>query len=812
MSAENPPPNLKSPFLMGLWCSEYITDEATEATGLANELSAAFHGILKWSFLAKEAGFLCPEKRLFVHRQGPPCNEYDSHGRLEGYNDCWQPLGIHATPLTLLTSLKPGLDSLFVKAAIEFKNENPYWSLTIRIVLPYEDKDQYLNCGIFDTSEKQEDFNQLYGAIVRDALNPQETVIPVPLDNDWCDTHASAGIDTGIDTDLLQKIKEQRNLHQPVPELELGLRLRAAGEYIAAFSDLLVASFDPVYEKAVSVPEDVFDYSVASIVEAKRRGLSWELIALTNNFTWADNGPVLRVGFESKKTINGMQQPLPRPSDAMQFMHPYDTKPKVGGEKLQDDLIEAIWQANGDSVYRRILRLQDEFNQLPQNPKEGDEITRMFPLDVVERSDPAKNLVRSLEKAASIRRRAADVAGELTKERGQMLKRLAALIGGAAVFLGFYEHWHSQEHHEDWDSLIQFLLLLGTTTCVTVAAALYSNYAKSLKEERRFDYRALGEALRIQIYWALSGLERSVASDYLQRHRDELDWIRYVVSGAVLPFRRWKRNFLALGREDQMNMLKGVHQAWIQGQEKYFEKNVKKLEAEHHFWHKVAWSFALAGVLQPLFMLGQHLAEWFGSHGLENFIWYAQVTLGLVGLPAVTSWAESLLDPKSHGHHQYVPDKHNETWVEWLRKRIDVVQIGLFISGLVGVLYVSLPKFPDIGGYLPNDHNWWIILNGVVLLAGGLSLAWTERNFHTEEHRSFSSMRMLYHSANLKLQDILDQMEPLKHDPKLRALDWERLRSEAQDLLYNLGCEHLSENADWLIYHRARPLEPFMAG
>jgi hypothetical protein len=197
---------------------------------------------------------------------------------------------------------------------------------------------------------------------------------------------------------------------------------------------------------------------------------------------------------------------------------------------------------------------------------------------------------------------------------------------------------------------------------------------------------------------------------------------------------------------------------------------------------------------------------------LENFIWYAQVTLGLVGLPAVTNWAESLLDPKSHGHHQYVPDKHNETWVEWLRKRIDVVQIGLFISGLVGVLYVSLPKFPDIGGYLPNDHNWWIILNGVVLLAGGLSLAWTERNFHTEEHRSFSSMRMLYHSANLKLQDILNQMEPLKHDPKLRALDWERLRSEAQDILYNLGCEHLSENADWLIYHRARPLEPFMAG
>lgn len=86
MSADNPPPHLKSPFLIGLWCSQYITDDTTEATGLANELSAAFHGILKWSFFAKEAGFLCPEKRLFVYRQAPPCNQYDSHGRLVGYN------------------------------------------------------------------------------------------------------------------------------------------------------------------------------------------------------------------------------------------------------------------------------------------------------------------------------------------------------------------------------------------------------------------------------------------------------------------------------------------------------------------------------------------------------------------------------------------------------------------------------------------------------------------------------------------------------------------------------------------------------
>jgi hypothetical protein len=46
------------------------------------------------------------------------------------------------------------------------------------------------------------------------------------------------------------------------------------------------------------------------------------------------------------------------------------------------------------------------------------------------------------------------------------------------------------------------------------------------------------------------------------------------------------------------------------------------------------------------------------------------------------------------------------------------------------------------------------------------------------------------------------------------STDWTRHRlvAEVQDILYQVGCEALSENAEWLILHRARPLELFMAG
>jgi hypothetical protein len=806
MSADNPPPYLKSPFLMGLWCSEYLSDDATESSRLENELRAVFHGILEWSFLAECAGSLNPQHRFFVDRQPPP-NEYDVHGRLVVYNDCWKPLEIHTTPLTLLTSLKPGLDSLFVDAAIKFKEKHRYWPLTIRIVLPYETKEDYLNCGLFDANEANE-FNRLYNSIVDLAATGEEVVIPVPLDNDWCEEQ----VPFGVNDNLLGTIRAERIPLRTPQDLELSLRLRAAGEYIAAFSDLLVASYDPLYENGISRPDNVFDYSVGSIVEAKRRGLAWELIALTNNFTWADNGPVLRVSFDSKKLRDENGNPIYRPEDKLEFLHPLDTKPKESPEQVDAAIIEAAWQANGDSVFRRILKLQDEFNQQPLNPDEESEIAKMFPMDGIPEESAVRPFVMGLQKAASIRRRAAAIAGELTKQREQVLRILARLIGTAAICLGFYEHWHSRKHHDDWDWILRLLFLIGTTGCVCAAVVLYSFYVRSRKEEKRFDYRSLGEALRIQIYWAISGLERSVASDYLQRHRDELDWIRYVVSGASFPFRRWRRGFHAMNRSDQLILLSGVRKKWVQGQEDYFEKNVKKLESQHHFWHELAWSFAFAGVLQPFFMLGQHLIEGFEIHGAEKCTWYTQIALGLIGLPAFYRWAKSLLDPKSHSHRKVEQDRDNDTWFEWLRKRVDVIQLGLFISGLVGFLYFSLPRLPGIGGYLPNEHDLWIILNGFVLLFGGLSLAWTERNFHTEEHRSFSSMRMLYHSANLRLKGILDQMEPLKNQQELRKTDWDRLLKEAQDIIYNLGCEHLSENADWLIYHRARPLEPFMAG
>jgi hypothetical protein len=134
--------------------------------------------------------------------------------------------------------------------------------------------------------------------------------------------------------------------------------------------------------------------------------------------------------------------------------------------------------------------------------------------------------------------------------------------------------------------------------------------------------------------------------------------------------------------------------------------------------------------------------------------------------------------------------------------------VALFAGALALEMSYHLPKLIES---FPDQGNWWIINTGACLLAGALMLAWQERRFYSEEYRNYCSMRILYVAAKRRLDSILEELESPENN---RNQDWtrQRLVAEAQDVLYQVGCEALNENAEWLILHRARPLEPFMAG
>jgi len=106
---------------------------------------------------------------------------------------------------------------------------------------------------------------------------------------------------------------------------------------------------------------------------------------------------------------------------------------------------------------------------------------------------------------------------------------------------------------------------------------------------------------------------------------------------------------------------------------------------------------------------------------------------------------------------------------------------------------------------------------GFFLVGGGLSVAWAEKNLFSELAYQYRTMTALFRDGGTRLERTLEEAEQLLDeagstpDAAARTELFERIERMQADI-YELGREALDENAEWLILHRARPLEPVMAG
>jgi hypothetical protein len=99
-------------------------------------------------------------------------------------------------------------------------------------------------------------------------------------------------------------------------------------------------------------------------------------------------------------------------------------------------------------------------------------------------------------------------------------------------------------------------------------------------EERRLDYRALAEALRVRRAWDLGGVGRSVARTYLGQLRGEVAWVRRAMQHLCPPSWFWEEQFGRLSDDQKVSRLKQVHRSWVQQQEKQHHKERER----EHFW------------------------------------------------------------------------------------------------------------------------------------------------------------------------------------------------------------------------------------
>jgi hypothetical protein len=369
--------------------------------------------------------------------------------------------------------------------------------------------------------------------------------------------------------------------------------------------------------------------------------------------------------------------------------------------------------------------------------------------------------------------------------------------------------------------------LLGMTVVVMAVAALWLfwKHKRQFDDEHDHDCRALAEGLRVQFYWDLAGLGESVSANYLQRQRSELDWVRGVIRWSSFPYERWRTWFDELPPDTQIAAIECAHHAWVADQCRYFRNAASKRRHELHVWHKLGFTLALAGLLGFLALTCALLVPATGwlAFGLA----FSTALVAAIGLGWGTVRRSRASPQDAHGQqnnapslwgfleawlYRYVPtidepswqtitshQRSREMWANFLAYLLPAATIaaaGLAFSTLLGL-------WP----HLPGAFDLAIVFAGWCLLGGAMSVAWAEKNLCSELAYQYGTMATLFRSAERRLSELVVRLRASANDPAAFA----QTMAEVREVLLDLGKEALDEHAEWLILHRARPLEPVMA-
>lgn len=718
----------------------------------------------------------------------------------KAYHSCWKPLNAAAgdpdaiTPVIILSSLAPGVDTLVVEIALEYAEKRRDAEISVRCPLPFP-TEIYREASTFNSDKKKERFDKVLESLRKTKGFCEETdLFEVELDSD----HRPEGSGAREDLEAIDEASGKPRRH---------LRYRAAGEYVATHSELLLAIHDVAFDAERANVVDIYESGTSSIVKSKRIGMTQGLLSLSNNIAWADNGPVLVMPVHRQKKLDLLKESgayVGSPSP-LHMLHPYDLM--EGMTDLPDG--DARWQKKGHELFRNKIERLKEFNALAFNPREPKALEELFGEEVLEHPELGI-MLRQYNPLAEIRRRAASESGKLDGHRKKVLKSLVLWIFWAAFFFAAFDHESASQGGwipffvSDWYGGFQALFLLATLVLLWFSARRYFSYQRSGTEQKRYDYRAIGEALRVQMYWLAIGGGRGVSAEYMQRQRGELDWIRYVVSSLTIPLDASRKRFDQLKHSDRHFLLETVLNRWVAEQKGYFLDKLKDKEGFARRYENQGWMLALAGLISITCMLISEVFPrvpvLFGDHALCVGVWGLVAGLALVlvsKIPFLKRCKTPRFTKRLLSRYPFLQ------FLKWIFGGIAIWGGAIAAASVVVMISFLIGSF---GQDWPDGNNIWIVLTSALLVGGGLSVAWGERNFYAEEGRIFRSMGSMHTCAERRLKPLLKRYGNAEPDGR----EAERLLKEIREIYHQIGCEALTENAEWLIQHRSRPLEPFM--
>lgn len=317
-----------------------------------------------------------------------------------------------------------------------------------------------------------------------------------------------------------------------------------------------------------------------------------------------------------------------------------------------------------------------------------------------------------------------------------------------------------------------------------------------------------------------------MASNYLQRAQSEVSWIRAVAANLVQACGSDRFAFSRAALAARVESLRRVRHGWILDQSAYFESKVHEFHREKQHHHLRGNLLLAAGF--GLVFLG-FLTEEHRFHGLASVLqphdargwaawllaWPAAMALawivsGWVDLKAWRAHRASIAAAQgSPGAKQPPPDP----WIarghvvhrvmhHWSAALVAGSALAVTLFGLVSATQQMLVQHHL--HLLPDPERFLVHCKWLLFTWGGLDHWWVANKFFAENLRRYSAMAGLFRGADDRLRPLFGSLQGATTD----SPETDRAIADIQQIHLALGREALNENADWLLMHRDKRLDP----
>ncbi len=344
-------------------------------------------------------------------------------------------------------------------------------------------------------------------------------------------------------------------------------------------------------------------------------------------------------------------------------------------------------------------------------------------------------------------------------------------------------------------SLLGGFALAANITIIALAFRVHQKARKQRLTNFAEDYRAVSEALRVQIARWNAGLRSCtdrVDSTYL---RDAID-SRSLVRRAVTSFINGA--LLSRGEPSKPPQLEDAEDKWVGNQEDYYERRLGDRRRALAWVEFLSWALffaalALAVCLLALMLMPESFADFLGE--VSGYVLMALAVLVILVVFVMRGLQERLterfrLTAKKIGSSILTNSRAKRWAFGWTGFALGML-VGFWVHQELEAIHAKHAA-----------HHVPIILSVVLAAAAGAVKFVSEKLSWEAEARNYEQAHQLFKHA-------YQQIKALRAGTEGNA---SRCHKERLELIREVGEKALEENAAWLRAHRERPLEPVLGG